>query len=108
MSDASGSIATSDSPLLGFPPHIDPATICTASRRPCGARNARLPPDVIAFDVLRSHDAGDDELVDLEVDADFLPAFDHHVVLASLWRGDDTELETPRLLTPRSRGQALS
>jgi len=36
---------------------------------------------VVALDVLRAHDAGDDQFADFKIDADLLLAFDHEIAV---------------------------
>jgi len=40
---------------------------------------------VVALDVLRAHDAGDDQFSDFVIDADLLLAFDHEIAVRRIW-----------------------
>ena len=50
---------------------------------------------VVALDVLRAHDAGDDQFADFEVDADLLLALDHEIAVRQHLRhhGGDVGLQ---------------
>jgi hypothetical protein len=43
---------------------------------------------IVALDVLRPHDAGDDQFANFVVDADLLLAFDHEVAVRRQLRDD--------------------
>src|ERR1700712_4284406 len=46
-----------------------------------GLRDLAAVDSVVALDILRPHDAGDDQLADFEIDADLLFAFDHQIAV---------------------------
>src|SRR5579859_4821977 len=52
---------------------------------------------IVTFDVLRPHDAGNDQFALLSVDADLLPAFDHEVAVGEDLRHDAGNVRRQRL-----------
>ena len=54
---------------------------------------------VVALDVLRPHDAGDDQFADFEVDADLLLALDHEVAVRQHLRDHGGDVGLQRFLS---------
>ena len=64
---------------------------------------------VVGFDVLGPHDAGDDQLADLEIDADLLFALDDEVAVRQDLRDDAGDVRDQLLLAPdRARAVAAA
>src|SRR5450755_3233259 len=63
-----------------------------------GLRDLRGIDGVVALDVLRAHDAGDDQFANFEIDADLLLAFDHQIAVRQNLRDHRGDVGLQRFL----------
>src|SRR3984957_5926504 len=85
---------------------LDVADLAVAAIGDAGLRDLAGVDGVVALDILRPHDAGDDQLALLVVDADLLLAFDDEIAVRQNLRDDGCDVGLQGFL-PRDRALAV-
>src|SRR6267143_6034875 len=67
--------------LLAVARLLDVGDLAAAAIGDAGLRDLAGIDGVVALDILRPHDAGDDQFADFEIDPDLLLAFDHEIAV---------------------------
>src|SRR6195256_4180118 len=104
--------------LLAVARLLDVGDLAAPAIGDAGLRDLAAIDGVVALDVLRPHDAGDDQFADFEIDPYLLLAFDHQVAVRQKLRDDGGDVGLQRLLAVdrtlavagcgRARGQEVA